>query len=736
MSVANLAFLFHPRSVAVIGASTRPHSVGAMVMHNLLSDGFAGPILPVNPNHQAVAGVLAYPDVASLPLTPDLAVICTPPQTVPEVITALGERGVKAAVVLTAGLERERDAQGQLLQQAALAAARPYGLRILGPNCVGLMVPGIGLNASFAHTNPLPGDLAFVTQSGALAVAVLDWAKSNGIGFSSFVSLGNLADIDFGDLLTYLGNDPTTRAILLYIESITDAAKFMAAAKAAARNKPVIAVKAGRVAEGAQAAHSHTGALAGVDDVVDAALRQAGILRVDTIEDLFNAVETLARTHPLHGEQLIIFTNGGGPGVMATDALIRRGGRLATLAPATVDRLDSFLPPNWSHGNPIDIIGDAPPERYRQSLQALLDDPGGDTILFIQTPTAIVPSSEIAQALAPMIQAAPRNILSCWLGRDGVAAARQLFADAGIPVYDSPEDGVDAFLQMVNYRRTQELLQASTASAPPTFTADRAQAHAILQNVLAAGREMLTEVEAKAVLTAYAIPTVPTTFAATPSACGEVAQEIGAPVVVKVLSPDISHKSDVGGVALNLTTPAAAQAAAAAIWQRVQQVRPQATLSGFTVQPMIARPNAHELIIGVTHDAIFGPVILFGQGGVAVEVLGDRAVALPPLTPLLARELVARTRVAKLLAGYRNRAPANLAALHDTLLKVSQMVADLPELCELDMNPLLVDETGVLALDARIRVRAGQATIGGNDGESTGEFPGKFTGTFTGATTL
>ncbi|MCE7984700.1 MAG: CoA-binding protein [Caldilinea sp. CFX5] len=722
MSIANLECLFHPQSVAVIGASTRPHSVGATVMHNLLSAGFAGPIMPVNPKHQAVAGVLAYPDVASLPLTPDLAVICTPPCTVPGLITALGERGVKAAVVLTAGLERETDAQGQPLQQATLAAAKPYGLRILGPNCVGLMIPGIGLNASFAHTNPLPGNLAFVTQSGALAVAVLDWAKSNGIGFSSFVSLGNLADIDFGDLLTYLGNDPATRAILLYIESITDAAKFMAAAKVAARNKPVIAVKAGRVAEGAQAAHSHTGALAGVDDVVDAALRRAGILRVDTIEDLFNAVETLARTHPLQGDKLIIFTNGGGPGVMATDALIRRGGRLATLAPATLARLDTFLPPNWSHGNPIDIIGDAPPERYRQSLQALLADPGGDTILFIQTPTAIVPSIEIAQALAPMIQAAPRNILSCWLGRDGVAAARQLFAAAGIPVYDSPEDGVDAFLQMVNYRRTQELLQASAASPPPAFTADRPQAHAVIKAALAAGRDLLTEVEAKTILAAYAIPTVPTCFAATPSACGEVAQRMGGPVVVKILSPEISHKSDVGGVALNLATPEAAQSAAATMWQQVQQLRPQATLCGFTVQPMVQRPHAHELIIGVTNDAIFGPVILFGQGGTAVEVIGDRAVTLPPLTPQLARELVERTRVAKLLAGYRNRAPANLAALHETLLKVSQMVADLPELCELDINPLLVDETGVLALDARLRVRAGQPTTGGNGGESTGKF--------------
>ena len=479
--------------------------------------------------------------------------------------------------------------------------------------------------------------------------------------------------------------------------------------------------KAGRVAEGAQAAHSHTGALAGVDDVVDAALRRAGILRVETIEDLFNAVETLARTQPLHGDKLIIFTNGGGPGVMATDALIRRGGRLATLAPATIARLDSFLPPNWSHDNPIDIIGDAPPERYRQSLQALLDDPGGDTILFIQTPTAIVPSTEIAQIMTPMIKGATRNILTCWLGRDGVAAARQIFADARIPVYDSPEDGVDAFLQMVNYRRIQDLLQETAAGEPLAFTPDLPQARVVIQTALAAGRTMLTETEAKAILTAYAIPTVPTYTATTPTACAEIARQIAGPVVVKILSPDITHKTDVGGVALNLPTPAAAQVAATAMWQRVRRLRPQATLTGFTVQPLVQRHDAYELIVGVTSDAIFGPVILFGQGGTAVEVIGDRAVTLPPLTPRLARELIARTRIARLLVGYRNRAPANLAAIEEILLKVSRLVADLPELCELDINPLLADEQGVLALDARIRLRGVQSTIGGNRGGNGGE---------------
>lgn len=707
MNTHHFDALFNPQSVALIGASNRPRSVGATVMRNLLAGGFAGPILPVNPKHKAVAGVLAYPDVASLPLTPDLAVVCTPPCTVPGLIAELGTRGTKAAVVITAGLDQERDQQGQSLQEVTLSAARSYGMRLLGPNCVGLMVPGIGLNASFAHTQPLPGTIAFVTQSGALATVVLDWAKADGIGFSTFISLGNSVDVDFGDVLKHLGNDPATQAILLYIESIRDAPKFMRAAQAAARTKPIIAVKAGRVSEGAQAAFSHTGALAGADDVFDAALRRAGILRVDTIEDLFNAVATLARTRPLGGERLAIFTNGGGPGVMATDALVLRGGCLASLADATLQRLDSFLPANWSHGNPVDIIGDALPARYVQTLQALLDDPSADAVLFIHSPSAIVPSHEIALELAPTIQAAQRNVLTCWLGRESTAAARHICAEAGIPTYDSPEDAVDAFLQMVHYRRTQALLLEETRpSAPAAVSPHADQARAIIETVLKTGRDLLTELEAKAVLEAYHIPTVITRFARTPDECATVAAGIRGPLALKIVSPEITHKSDVGGVVLDLKTPDEVRAAAVAMERHVRAVRPDATITGFSIQAMARRPHAHELIIGVTTDPIFGPVILFGQGGSAVEVIADRAVALPPLNLNQVRELVARTRVAKLLAGYRNHPPADLAALYSTLLQVAQLVADLPDLCELDINPLLVDEQGVLALDARLRVRS------------------------------
>ncbi|MFN8457773.1 MAG: acetate--CoA ligase family protein [Anaerolineae bacterium] len=705
MSIRNLEFMFKPRSVAVVGASTQPHSVGLTVMRSLLADGFAGPIMPVNPRHKAVAGVLAYPDVQSLPETPDLAVLCTPPPTIPGLIAQLGARGTRAAIVITAGLDRERDAQGRTLQQAMLEAAKPYLMRLLGPNCVGLMIPSLGLNASFAHTNPLPGKIAFVTQSGGMVTAVLDWAKSNGIGFSHFISLGNSADVDFGDILDYLGGDPSTRAILLYIEAIKEARKFMSAARAAARNKPVIAVKAGRVAEGAKAAASHTGALAGADDVYEAALRRAGILRVDTIEDLFDAVETLARARPVQGDRLTIMTNGGGPGVMATDALVLAGGCLATLSPETMQRLDKLLPPNWSHGNPVDIIGDAPVERYVQTLKTLLQEPNTDATLFIHAPVAIVPTEEVARAVAPLIKETPRSVLACWLGRDGVATARHVFNEANIPTYDTPEDAVGAFMQLVNYRRNQELLMETPPSTPGEFSPNLEAARTVIETALSQGREMLTEPEAKAILVAYEIPTVPTRVAGTPEECRRLALDMQRPLAVKIISPDLTHKSDVGGVALNLETPEEVRAVAESMLKRLQLHQPQARLTGFSVQEMARRPGAYELIIGAVTDPIFGPVLLFGQGGTAVEVIGDRAVALPPLNLSLARELVNCTRVSRLLAGYRDRSPADLNAIYLTLMKVAQLVADLPEIVELDINPLFADEGGVLAVDARMRVQ-------------------------------
>jgi acetyltransferase len=704
MSVRNLNQLFRPKSVAVIGASDKPGSVGATVMRNLLQGGFPGPITPVNPRHRSVAGIAAFLDVSGLPAAPDLAVICTPPATIPEIIGQLGQRGGKAAVVLTAGLAN--GAGGKTLQEAMLQAARPHLLRILGPNCVGLMVPGLGLNASFAHAAALRGTIAFVSQSGALTTAVLDWANSKGIGFSHFVSLGDSADVDFGDVLDYLGSDPDTRAILLYMESIKAARKFMSAARAAARNKPVLAVKAGRAPEGARAAASHTGALAGADEVYDAAIRRAGMLRVYSTEELFDAVETLARAQRIDGERLAIVTNGGGAGVMATDALALSGGRLATLSPATLDKLSGILPPTWSKANPVDIIGDAPIERYVETLRVLFTDFEVDAVLLLHAPTAIVPSTHIARAVADLAKTTSRPLFTCWLGGNAVAEARHLFDQAGIPTYESPEDAVRAFLQIVEYRRNQELLMQTPSSLPRRFAPDTDKARSLITKVLASGCEMLTEPEAKAVLAAYDIPVVETRVAHSAEDAMRIAGELGFPVAVKILSPDVSHKSDVGGAALNLDTPEKVHAEACAMEQRLTELKPNARLQGFRVQSMVRRPNAHELIVGATTDPVFGPVVLFGHGGTAVEVIADRTIGLPPLNTTLAREMIARTRVAKLLAGYRDRPPADQEAISLTLVKVSQLVCDLPEIAELDINPLLADDQGVLALDARIRVAA------------------------------
>ncbi len=704
MSIRNLNYLFRPASVAVIGASNRPHSVGATVMKNLLAGGFEGPIMPVNPKYEAVCGVLAWPNVTELPRTPDLAVICTPPRTVPSLISELGQRGTKAAVVLTAGLEALEESTGITFQQCMLEASRSKRLRILGPNCVGLIIPTVGLNASFAHAMVHAGQIAFVSQSGALATAVLDWARTKEIGFSHFVSLGNSADIDFGDVLDFLGSEPTTRSILLYIESIKNPRKFMSAARAAARNKPVIVLKAGRVAEGARAAASHTGALAGSDDVYDAAIRRAGMLRVDSIEDLFDAVETLGRAKPVCGDRLAILTNGGGPGVMATDVAIARGARIASLSERTLSQLNGVLPATWSKGNPVDIIGDAPARRYLDAMQILSDDPETDAVLFIHAPTAIVSSDSIAEAVAPHIQQMRKPLFACWLGGDAVAKARRIFSQAGIPTYDTPEDAVNAFIQIVNYQHNQQALLETPSSVSEDFTPDTATARQIIERALDAGRELLTEPEAKEVLAAYRIPTVETRIASSPRDSVRVATEVGFPVAIKILSPDITHKSDVGGVALDLESAEQVEAVAVAMLTRIERLKPDARVDGFTVQAMARWPEAHELIVGASEDPIFGPVVLFGQGGTAVEVVADRAVGLPPLNTSLAQELVSRTRISRLLVGYRHRPAANLRAIFRTIAQVSQLVSDIPEVAELDINPLLADETGVLALDARLRV--------------------------------
>lgn len=702
MTIRHLDRLLAPRSVSVIGASGRPGRVGYLVWSNLCSGAFAGPVYAVNPKRPVLAGQRAFAGIGDLPEAPDLAVVCTPPETVAGLVAELGALGTRAVVVLSAGLTGAQ-------KQACLDAARPHVLRLLGPNCLGLMTPRLGLNASFAHAPALPGELAFVSQSGALVTAMIDWANARRIGFSQIVSLGERIDVDFGDLLDHLASDPATRAILLYIESIEAARKFMSAARAAARNKPVIVVKAGRAGDGVRAAASHTGALAGSDIVFDAAIRRAGMLRVDTLDDLFIAAETLARFRANTSEALTVMTNGGGGGVMAADAAASLHVTLAQPDAALLERLDAALPPNWSRANPVDIIGDAPIERYVATLQALLEDPATGAVLFMHAPTAIVPSADIARACAPLAAGARDRVMSCWLGDASVAQARSVFAQAGIADYQTPEQAVRAFALLQTYRRNQaQLLEAPQARPTgPDLAPDVAAAAAIVQGALAQGRKWLDAAEVSALLRAYRVPTVDARVVpAEESAVLAAAGRIGYPVALKLLSPDILHKTEVGAVRLGLRNDADLARAVGEMLARVASLRPQARIDGMLVQQMAEAGQAHELIVGATLDAVFGPVVLFGQGGIAVEVLGDRAVALPPLNRVLARELIGRTRVAALLEGYRNRPPAQVDAVIDVLVAVSCMLADLPQIAELDINPLLADARGVLALDARVRVDA------------------------------
>ena len=711
MSIRNLEALFAPRSVALIGASTKPNSVGDVVARNLLTAGFPGPVMTVNPKGGAIRSTLAYPSVDDLPMTPDLAVICTPPDTVPGLIDALGRRGTRGAVVITAGFG-ELGQEGLALQQQFLDAARPHLLRIVGPNCVGMCVPGAGLNASFVHRHPLKGGLAFLAQSGAVITSVVDWASSNGIGFSHIVSLGGMADVDFGDMLDYLAADPGVTGILLYVESITQARKFMSAARAASRVKPVIVIKAGRFEEGARAAASHTGALAGSDSVYHAAFRRAGMLRVLSFEELFEAVETLAMGTAVDGDRLAILTNGGGMGVLATDALIELGGKLATLAPETITKLNGVLPRTWSHGNPVDIIGDAPGSRYAGALEAIIADHAVDAVVVLNCPVAIADSVEAAEAVIARAKAQPAGsrkvpVFTSWVGQEAQAAARATLQAARIPTYETPEGAVRAFMHLVRYGRNQDLLLETPAAVELPSADSRVEGQRIVAKALRSGRSMLTEPESKALLAAYGIPVVPTATAATPQEAAQAAATLGFPAVIKILSHDISHKTDVGGVALNLRDEAAVQRAAEAMLDRVARHMPRARIDGFTVQPMAARPGAHELICGLIEDSVFGPVVLFGQGGTSVEVVRDKAVALLPLNMTLAQDLVRRTRVAKLLAGYRDRPAADIDAVARTLMALGQMAVDIPELAELDINPLWADASGVLALDARVKLSAG-----------------------------
>jgi acetyltransferase len=704
MSIRNLDAIFQPKSIALIGASTREHAVGTVVAHNLLAGGFEGPVMPVNPHHDSVGGVLAYPDIAKLPLAPDLAVICTPAPTVPGLIAELASRGTRAAIVISAGFKELGDATGATLEQQMLDAARPQLLRIVGPNCLGVLSTPSSVNASFAHIAPARGGVAFVAQSGAMVTSVLDWASARGIGFSHLVSLGDMADVDFGDMLDFLANDAATSAILLYVEAVTAARKFMSAARAAARLKPVVVIKAGRHPAAAKAAQSHTGALAGADVVYDAAFRRAGLLRVQTLDALFDAVETLGMKPLPTGERLAILTNGGGAGVLATDSLLDRDGHLAELSPDTIAALDKDLPRTWSHANPVDIIGDAPPERYAAALSILLRAAEVDCVLVLNCPTAVASGEDAARAVIDTAAAARKTVLTNWLGADAAAKPRAMFGSAGLPTYETPDQAVRGYMDMVRYRRAQQLLMEVPASVSSEFMPRTEEAARIVAEALSEKRDWLDTVEIAALLGCYGIKAPRSVFAKSAAEAGDAARTFASAVALKIVSQDIVHKSDVGGVAVDLSGADAVVRAAESMLTRVRAARPKARIDGFLLQDFVRKPDGTELIAGMTVDPTFGPVLLFGHGGTAVEVIDDKALALAPINAMIARDTIARTRVVRELRGYRNRPPADLDAVALTLVKLSQLCCDLDEIVEMEINPLLADENGVIALDTRVRI--------------------------------
>lgn len=708
MTNRNLEFLFRPKSIAVLGASAEPGSYGSVVMDNLLRGAFSGPIMPVTPDHVAVKGIYAYPDVASLPYSPEMAVICSPPPEVPGLIRQLGEKGCKAAIVLSGGFDGVSVPDGHSLRDMVRTQAAASGMRLLGPDCVGLLVPGVGLNASFTHCTARPGKVAFVSQSSALCTAVLDWAADRNVGFSHFISLGEALDVDFGDILDYLGSDSNTNAILLYIDAIEHARKFISAARAASRNKPVLAIKSGRSNRTPHATVPHSGSAAAVDEVYEAVLRRAGILRVTSIEELFEAVETLSRTKPPKGDRMAVIANSGALGMLAVDSLLERGGKLAEFSSATVEKLNQVLPGSGNRGNPLNIFLTATGERYAQTLSVLMDAPEVDTILVMHCPGAVISATEVAMAVAAGAKASrtKKPIETCWIGAHAVQAGRDLFAASGISSYETPEQAIRAYMHLIHYRRTKEILMETPASVGLYFKPDIDRARAMIAAALEAGHTMLNEHESKEVLAAYGIPVVTTRLARNPQDAAEIAAQLDFPVALKIWSDDIVNKSDVGGVVLDLSTPEEVRQAGQAMLQRVARTFPGALIQGFTVQTMARRPGAHELIMGVTDDEVFGPVMVFGQGGTGVEVVDDRAVTLPPLNMNLARDLMSQTRVAKLLEGYSNRPPADRDAVAVALCRLSQMVVDFPEIRGIDVNPVLADANGIIALDARIVVSA------------------------------
>ncbi|MDH4094867.1 MAG: bifunctional acetate--CoA ligase family protein/GNAT family N-acetyltransferase [Betaproteobacteria bacterium] len=698
--------LFEPAAVAVIGATERAGAVGGVLIGNMLAAGYRGELFAVNPKYRAVQGVPCFTAIGKVPRRVDLVVIATPAATVPEVVEQCGRAGVRAAVVISAGFS-EIGPAGAKLERALLEAARRHRLRLVGPNCLGLMRPALGLNATFARGATLAGSLGLVAQSGAVCTAMLDWARPNGVGFSSVVSLGGSTDIDFGEIVDYLIEDEATEHILLYIEGVRSARRFVSALRAAARVKPVIVMKAGRHPAGSRAAVSHTGAIVGMDDVFDAVVKRAGVVRVGSIGQMVAAAQALAAHVRPRGDRLAVVTNGGGPGVMAADRAGDLGIPLAQLAPATLAALKRALPASWSQGNPVDLIGDADAARYRAAVSACLADDGVDGVLAILTPQAMTEPNTSAQAVIEAARGSSKPVLACWMGEEQTAAARRELLKARIPVFRTPDPAVQMFGHLSAFYRNQRALLQTPGPAAAPRPPDIATARAIVDAALAEKREVLSEMESKALLAAFAIPIARTVVTRSPHEAMVVAGELGFPVAMKIDSPDITHKSEVGGVRLNVASAQAVETAWREVMGEARRLRPEARLGGIAVEPMVRRPYGRELMVGVLRDPVFGPAIAFGTGGTAVEIHRDRAVALPPLNRYLIDDMIHGTRVARLLGEFRRMPPVDRDALAEVLLRVSEMVCELPELAELDINPLIADADGAVAVDARAVLRPG-----------------------------
>ncbi|HYN15383.1 MAG TPA: bifunctional acetate--CoA ligase family protein/GNAT family N-acetyltransferase [Terriglobales bacterium] len=690
--------IFSPKNVAVIGATERQGSVGRTVLWNLLSSPFGGTVYPINPNRPSVLGIRAYKDIHELPEKPDLVVVTTPAPTVPSIIREAVELDVPAGIVISAGFKEHGEA-GQELERQIAEIIRGK-MRIIGPNCLGVMNPVGGLNATFASAMARPGNVAFISQSGALCTAVLDWSLREMVGFSGFVSVGSMLDVGWGDLIDYFGHDPRTHSIVIYMESVGDARAFLSAAREVSLSKPIIVIKAGRSAAAAKAAASHTGSLTGSDEVLEAAFRRVGVLRVNSISDIVYMSQVLAKQPRPRGPRLAILTNAGGPGVLATDTLMSLGGQLAELSPETMAAYNSFLPPPWSHNNPIDILGDAEPERYAKALEIAAKDPGIDGMLVILTPQGMTNPTQIAEQLRPYASSTGKPVLASWMGGADIAGGEEILNRAGIPTFPFPDTAAKAFCYMWRYAYNLKGLY-ETPSLRQQQRYDRALADGIVQKVRDTGRTILTEYESKQLLAAYGIPTVRTEIATSADEAMRIAGEIGYPAVLKLYSETITHKTDVGGVQLNLRNPDEVRAAFEEIRRQVEQKKGTGHFLGVTVQPM-AKLDGYELIIGSSIDTQFGPVLLFGAGGQLVEVSQDSALALPPLNSTLARRMMEQTRIFTALKGVRGRPPVDLAALEDLLVRFSELVTEQPRIKEIDINPLLASPERLLALDARV----------------------------------